>query len=776
VANVAWILASNGFRVLAVDWDLEAPGLHRYFYPFLIDRDLTASRGIIDFMIDFEYEVLNLGADGRPNEEWFQDRAQLSRYTASLDWTFPRNGKLDFIPAGRQTDSYSARVNSFNWPNFYEQLGGGLLLEAVKARMRNDYDYILIDSRTGVSDASGICSVQLPDSLVVCFTLNHQSIEGAGAVAASVYEHRRLHDPPIKIFPVPMRIEIGEKDKLELRRDYARKQFDLFPAHMPREKQKEYWSDVEVLYVPYYAYEEILAPFGDRGGQAISLLSSVERLTGYLTDGDLSREIESFETSDEERERILSVYARQSTPDASPELVAKTAEQQLVIVAERVFASFSADQQEQARRLFTRLVQVPAAGSVDEDYSRLRVRKADLPLGDKHVVDELLYRQLLVLDANDDSKETLELSDEVLANHWPRLQDWLNADREFLLWRQGLDLAISRWEQTNKSEDALLHGAFLIEAQHYHTTRTDDLNKRESAFIARSVRADSISRRAFNNLKLESHKIRNLNQRLIVWGSVVLLVVIAAVTIGYQFVFHRERAFVFFGLQPRTYEGDWSDDFFINVEGKPEQSKWDYPRDGSWTIVKGEGQASDDGALVVSGKNIGQINIAPKVLTNFNTEFKVRLIHGTKAAWMFRLQSDKQRGYLFVLETNAEIIAGQTKGVVIHGYAITSQGKQVLLDNENHGVPLPNCCQSDDAFRIRAEVEGNQFTFRITLESTTPPDQPPPELNYYGVEWFVNPFTDARSLFHYGNLGFLETEDGDAMQVEYLRVSETPAR
>src|SRR5436853_6005202 len=31
VANLAVILAQRGHRVLAVDWDLEAPGLDRYF-------------------------------------------------------------------------------------------------------------------------------------------------------------------------------------------------------------------------------------------------------------------------------------------------------------------------------------------------------------------------------------------------------------------------------------------------------------------------------------------------------------------------------------------------------------------------------------------------------------------------------------------------------------------------------------------------------------------------------------------------------------------------
>ena len=44
LANVAWILASNGKRVLAVDWDLESPGLHKFFHPFLDAVDGRAPR------------------------------------------------------------------------------------------------------------------------------------------------------------------------------------------------------------------------------------------------------------------------------------------------------------------------------------------------------------------------------------------------------------------------------------------------------------------------------------------------------------------------------------------------------------------------------------------------------------------------------------------------------------------------------------------------------------------------------------------------------------
>jgi hypothetical protein len=59
LANVAWVLASNGKRVLAIDWDLEAPCLHRYFEPFLADRELRRSHGIIDLLIESSAEAAN---------------------------------------------------------------------------------------------------------------------------------------------------------------------------------------------------------------------------------------------------------------------------------------------------------------------------------------------------------------------------------------------------------------------------------------------------------------------------------------------------------------------------------------------------------------------------------------------------------------------------------------------------------------------------------------------------------------------------------------------
>ncbi|MEH0637687.1 AAA family ATPase [Streptomyces bottropensis] len=53
LVNTAWILASNGLRVLVVDWDLEAPGLHTYLQPLLADPELTESAGVIEMVKNF---------------------------------------------------------------------------------------------------------------------------------------------------------------------------------------------------------------------------------------------------------------------------------------------------------------------------------------------------------------------------------------------------------------------------------------------------------------------------------------------------------------------------------------------------------------------------------------------------------------------------------------------------------------------------------------------------------------------------------------------------
>jgi tetratricopeptide (TPR) repeat protein len=286
LANVAWILASSGRRVLVIDWDLESPGLHRYFHPFLIDKTLKSSPGVLDLVRDFASATLE-PATGRREPDWFTPRANILPYASSLDWPFPRKGSIDFVPAGRQTASYAQAVSTFEWDSFYDRLGGGALLDALREDMRGQYDYILIDSRTGLSDTAGICTVILPDVVVDCFTLSSQSIDGAAAVAQSILNQRSGR--PMRIVPVLMRTEASEKGKLDAGREIAQKRFAAVLGQVGTAQEPTFWVGAEVPYVPFYAFEEILAPFGDPPGQATSLLAAFERLTATLTDGRVTQ-------------------------------------------------------------------------------------------------------------------------------------------------------------------------------------------------------------------------------------------------------------------------------------------------------------------------------------------------------------------------------------------------------------------------------------------------------------------------------------------------------
>ncbi|MBO4258305.1 FxSxx-COOH system tetratricopeptide repeat protein [Streptomyces griseorubiginosus] len=279
LANVAWILASNGKRVLAMDWDLEAPGLHRYFAPFLGDPELDSTPGVIDLIRGFDM------ARPRPAGGDYSQQARVERFASTLALSFDSGGYVDFISPGRKTPEYSEMINTYDWKGFYEQRDGAAFLRALREDMRRNYDYALIDSRTGWSDTSGITTVLMPDVLINCFTLNTQSVDGGASVAADV----RRAAPRVRILPVPMRVEDAEQEKLAVSRGHARRRFQEFLKDTPRAADPDaYWGAVEIPYKPFFAYEEVLATVADTPRQPASLLGAYERLTSVITDGQVT--------------------------------------------------------------------------------------------------------------------------------------------------------------------------------------------------------------------------------------------------------------------------------------------------------------------------------------------------------------------------------------------------------------------------------------------------------------------------------------------------------
>lgn len=327
LANTAWILASSGNRVLVVDWDLDAPGLDRFLHPFLSEKQLRETPGVLELVSRSTQFVLSAQGAGESTHrielgaEYMgavdlgtSDGITLNRCLIQVDWDFPEGGQLYYLPAGTKNKGYLAAFSQFDWKEFMEGPLATRFLEGLKREFLENFDYVLIDSRTGLNDISDICTVNLPQAVVTCFTPSSQSIEGAAGVAERI-DGMLYGNRDIRLLPVPMRVENAEADRLDAARGQIQYRFDrIVRKHIPERDPEDYWRSVEIPYVPIYSYEETLAPFREQPGDPKSLLSAYERLADVITDG----QVDSMPRIDEPlRRKTLERYTRHRPPSIS---------------------------------------------------------------------------------------------------------------------------------------------------------------------------------------------------------------------------------------------------------------------------------------------------------------------------------------------------------------------------------------------------------------------------------------------------------------------------
>jgi cellulose biosynthesis protein BcsQ len=241
LANIAILLARWGYRVLTIDWDLEAPGLHEYFAPLLPEPPST---GLVELVGDF-----TTGAVGAT-----------SAYVTHLDTD---DGVVDLVAAGRQDDDYARRVQTIDWAALYDQ-GFADVLERLRKDWVTDYDFVLIDSRTGWADIASICTAHLPDRLVTVFTANEQSIDGAVTVSQRANEarDRMPYDrPKLAVLPVLSRFDsrVEYKRAEDWYQKCTKKTAPLFSNWLVRHVQPELiLRHLTLPYVSYWSFGEQL--------------------------------------------------------------------------------------------------------------------------------------------------------------------------------------------------------------------------------------------------------------------------------------------------------------------------------------------------------------------------------------------------------------------------------------------------------------------------------------------------------------------------------------
>ena len=238
LANVGAVMATEGHRVLLVDWDLEAPGLESYFrLPRQLTGDPAQTPGVVD--------LIEAQASGKPLD-WKRCllRAKIFDYS------------LDILSAGKKNDEYRQRVQRLNWETLFRDHAIGNFVDCLREEWKRDYDFVLIDSRTGITDIGDLCTVLLPDLLVLLFVSNHQNVTGVKQVMERAVRTRSklpVNRSKLLAVPVPARDERDrERDKSkEWQEIYAREFAGLYGEWLPKTVKPE--DALNKLYIPYIA-------------------------------------------------------------------------------------------------------------------------------------------------------------------------------------------------------------------------------------------------------------------------------------------------------------------------------------------------------------------------------------------------------------------------------------------------------------------------------------------------------------------------------------------
>jgi MinD-like ATPase involved in chromosome partitioning or flagellar assembly len=162
LVSCAWQLAREGKRIVALDLDLEAPGLSALL-------DVETDRGVLDVVIDHlatgHVDLQNAYGTARSLGEQASLVTVLPAGKLNLSF-IEKLGRLDFVA----TDPWNMTSQS------PVELALSALLEAIRRELKPDY--ILIDSRAGLHDLAGLSLHRLAHVDVLVGRANEQGYGG----------------------------------------------------------------------------------------------------------------------------------------------------------------------------------------------------------------------------------------------------------------------------------------------------------------------------------------------------------------------------------------------------------------------------------------------------------------------------------------------------------------------------------------------------------------------------------------------------------------------
>jgi len=250
LANVGVLLSQWGYKTLLIDWDLEAPGLENFFKEYSMSKQkISSQKGMVDFLD-------SLYSPKKKNIKWQDCLIPIS--------ISPNSEPIHLISGGKRDRQYTNKLRNFNVRSFYDKFDGGNKIEKFRNEIMEYYDFVLIDSRTGVTDFGGICTIQLPDILVLFSTLTDQGVYGIKEVAEKAVKNQ-LNIPydrqKLMTFPIPTRVDSQTEFKTtqEWIGKFAKVLSTCFDDWLPKGiERKKFIELIKIPYIPFFSYGEQL--------------------------------------------------------------------------------------------------------------------------------------------------------------------------------------------------------------------------------------------------------------------------------------------------------------------------------------------------------------------------------------------------------------------------------------------------------------------------------------------------------------------------------------
>ena len=273
LANIAILLSRWNYKTLIVDWDLEAPGLEYFFSDYINIKKVHLKTGVIDLL-------QNIVENKKSKSILWKQMLFEINVEDSLS-------PINFISAGKKDSTYYQRVRELDFKKLYLN-SGGYILEEIREQWKSDYDFILIDSRTGITDIGGICTIHMPDILVLLFTATKQSIVGTAEVAKKAHEKRKnLPVDRFTLLSLPILSRFDSTEEFKVSQSWLTKSSntlkDVYLNWLPRKTEiKNIMEITKIPYTPYFSFGEKLPVIEQGTSDPVSIGYSYETISAIL--------------------------------------------------------------------------------------------------------------------------------------------------------------------------------------------------------------------------------------------------------------------------------------------------------------------------------------------------------------------------------------------------------------------------------------------------------------------------------------------------------------